>query len=69
MFLIAVNVGWVVRILATPRELMYGEAAVSDVAAPTFPAGGAWRVDLDTGEQDLLNGSDFANPLGVDIAP
>src|SRR5215204_4081850 len=33
IFLIAVNVGWVVRILATPRELMYGEASVYDVAA------------------------------------
>jgi sugar lactone lactonase YvrE len=43
--------------------------AVSDVAAPSFPTGGIYRVDLDTGDQTLLNGSDFSNPLGIDTAP
>jgi hypothetical protein len=44
-------------------------AAVSDTAAPTFPAGGIYRVDLETGDQTLLNGTDFSNPLGVRVAP
>ena len=44
-------------------------AAVTDTSAPTFPAGGLYRVDLDTGDQTLLNGSDFSNPLGVRVAP
>ena len=43
--------------------------AVSDVAAPSFPTGGIYRVDIDTGDQTLLNGTDFANPLGIEVAP
>jgi hypothetical protein len=44
--------------------------AVSDFGVPQLPLGGQiYRVDLDTGNQTLLNGSDFSNPLGIDIAP
>jgi sugar lactone lactonase YvrE len=44
-------------------------AAVTDTSAPTFPAGGLYKVNLDTGDQTLLNGADFSNPLGIRIAP
>jgi sugar lactone lactonase YvrE len=42
-------------------------AVVSDLS-PSL-VGSLYRVDLDSGEQTLLNGSDFSNPLGIDIAP
>jgi hypothetical protein len=43
-------------------------AAVADYYAPSG-SGGIYSVDLDTGDQTLLNGTDLSNPSGIRIAP